>query len=92
MVAKIDRTGETFVTNEGCKAIIVNYVNAREVYIKFEESEELVKTMYSKVKTKSIKNPYLPSLYFIPLVTTIFPISYPSCNFWILWVNNLCFF
>ena len=63
MVAKIDRTGETFVTNEGCKAIIVNYVNAREVYIKFEESEELVKNMYSKVKTKSIKNPYLPSLY-----------------------------
>lgn len=58
MVAKIDRTGETFATNEGCKGKIVNYVNAREVYIVFEGNDTVFKTFYKNVKEGSIKNPY----------------------------------
>ena len=63
MVAKIDRTGETFITNEGCKGKIVNYVSAREVYIVFEGNDTVFKTYYQKIKEGSIKNPFRKSAY-----------------------------
>ena len=60
---RADRVGETFVNNEGCLGLVVDYINYSEVYVKFEGCGQAIKTTYDKVKSGGIKNPYHPSNY-----------------------------
>lgn len=60
----MNRIGETFVSNEGCKFIIVEYNNYSDVWVEFcDEHKARVRTNYSSCKSGQIKNPYHPSVH-----------------------------
>lgn len=62
MVAKIDRTGEEFINNQGCKGVIVEYKNWNEVYVAFKECKTSIKCTYQQVKMGKVENPYFPTV------------------------------
>lgn len=60
---RIDRTNEQFNTNEGYKVIIINYKNANDLLVQFQdEHKAIVHTNYARCKEGGIKNPYHPSV------------------------------
>lgn len=63
MVAKIDRTGEEFINNQGCKGIITNYKNYNEVYVLFKECEKPIRCTYQQVRLGKVENPYHPTIF-----------------------------
>ena len=61
---KIDRTGETNISNEGCIMQIVGYKNYDDIIIQFEDEYKYrVHTQYGNFKNGKCKNPYFPSVY-----------------------------
>ena len=61
---KIDRTGEVGISNEGCVMKIVEYNNARDVIVEFEDEHKYrVHAQYKDFKNGQCKNPYFPSVY-----------------------------
>lgn len=59
-----ERVGEVFVSNEGCKFVIVEYNGCEDLWIEFEdEYKARVHTNYGNCKRGSIKNPYFPSVF-----------------------------
>ena len=63
MVAFKDRTGERFISNEGCEFVIVEYKNAKNVLIEFQDEYKFRKsTTYNVCKTKEITNPFHPKV------------------------------
>ena len=64
MSRKIDRTGETNVSNEGCIMKIVEYNNCDDIIIQFEDKYKYrVHTSYKHFKEGVCKNPFYPSVY-----------------------------
>lgn len=64
MVAFKDRTGERFKTNEGYSIIIIEYNNANDVLVQFQDKyEAIIHTNYKACKNGSVKNPYHPNKY-----------------------------
>lgn len=62
-MAKKDRVGERFVSNEGYEMVIIEYNNANDLWIQFEdEYKAKVHTTYQHCKNGGIKNPYHPSV------------------------------
>lgn len=63
-MAKKDRVGEVFVSNEGCEFVVVEYNNCHDVWIEFcDENKARVHTSYQCCQNGEIKNPYHPSVY-----------------------------
>ena len=61
---KIDRTGETNVSNEGCAMKIVEYNNTKDVIIEFQDEHKYrVHAQYKAFKNGQCKNPFYPSVY-----------------------------
>ena len=61
---KIDRTGETNISNEGCIMKIIEYNNNCDVIIEFEDEHKYrVHTSYQAFKKGECKNPFYPSVY-----------------------------
>ena len=61
---KIDRTGETNISNEGCSIKIVEYNNARDITVEFQDGYKYrLHTRYEYFKNGKCKNPYYPSVY-----------------------------
>ena len=61
---KIDRTGETNISNEGCIMKIVEYNNCDDIIIQFEDKYKYrVHTSYKHFKEGVYKNPFYPSVY-----------------------------
>ena len=61
---KIDRTGEINVSNEGCAMKIVEYNNALDIIVEFEDEHKYRKhTGYKAFKTGGIKNPFFASVF-----------------------------
>ena len=61
---KIDRTGETNISNEGCIMKIVEYNNNYDVIIEFQDEHKYrVHTQYSNFKKGKCKNPFYPSVF-----------------------------
>ena len=64
MSRKIDRTGETNVSNEGCVVKIVEYNNALDIVIEFQDEHKYrVHTRYQNFKKGKCKNPFFASVY-----------------------------
>ena len=64
MSRKIDRTGETNISNEGCVMKIVEYNNNCDVIIEFQDEHKYrVHTSYKHFKNGECKNPFFPSVY-----------------------------
>lgn len=61
---KKDRTGEQFISNEGCEFIIVEYNRYGDIWVEFQdEYKARVHTEYKHCRNGCIKNPYHPSVY-----------------------------
>ena len=61
---KIDRTGETNISNEGRVMKIVKYSDANNIIIEFQDEHRYkVHTDYSNFKKGRCKNPFYPSVY-----------------------------
>lgn len=52
---KLDRIGEKFITNEGCKVEIINYKNSDNVDVKFEEGH-IATVQYGHLKRGKVRN------------------------------------
>ena len=64
MSKKIDRLGETSLSNEGCVMKIVEYNNIRDIIIEFQEEHKYrVHTQYKAFKKGECKNPFFPSVF-----------------------------
>ena len=64
MIAKKDRIGERFKTNEGYIVEIVEYNIAVDLWVEFQdEYKAKVHTTYNNCKKGEIKNPYHPCVY-----------------------------
>ena len=58
-----ERVGEVFTSNEGCKFVIVEYENAKKVWIKFlDEHGARIRTSYKQCLNGQISNPYFKSV------------------------------
>lgn len=63
-MAKKDRVGEVFINNEGYEMVIIEYNNANDLWIQFEDEYKVkVRTSYINCQNGSIKNPYHPSVF-----------------------------
>ena len=61
---KIDRTGETNVSNEGCVMKIVEYNSTLDIVIEFQDEHKYrVHTSYQAFKKGKCKNPFFASVY-----------------------------
>ena len=61
---KIDRTGEVEVSNEGCVMKIVEYSDANDIIVEFQDEHKYrVHTQYSNFKKGKCKNPFFASVY-----------------------------
>ena len=59
-----ERLGMTFVSNEGCKFFIKEYVNNSDVTVKFcDEHGAEVKTTWQNCQKGQVKNAYFTSIY-----------------------------
>lgn len=58
-----DRTGEVNVNIDGSIMEIVEYINNKDVLIRFLDSGNLVRTSYATFKNGKFKNPYIISVY-----------------------------
>ena len=64
MSKKIDRTGETNISNEGCVMKILKYNNAHNIVVEFQDEYKYrLCTSYGHFKEGKCKNPYFPSVY-----------------------------
>ena len=63
-MSKKDRIGERFISNEGYEMVIVEYNNANDLRVEFQdEYKARVHTTYNNCKKGEIKNPYHRSVY-----------------------------
>ena len=61
---KIDRTGETNISNEGCVMKIVEYNNNCDVIIEFQDEHKYrLHTQYKAFKNGQCKNPFFASVF-----------------------------
>ena len=61
---KVDRTGEINVSNEGCVMKIIEYNNANNIIIEFQDEHKYrLYTKYGAFKNGQCKNPFYPSVY-----------------------------
>ena len=61
---KIDRTGETNISNEGCIMKIVEYNNAKDIVVEFQDGYKYrLHTQYGHFKNGVCKNPFFPSVF-----------------------------
>ena len=64
MANKIDRTGETGISNEGSIMKIVEYNNCDDVIVEFQDEYKYrVYTQYNSFKKGKCKNPFRPSVF-----------------------------
>lgn len=61
---KINRTGETNVSNEGCAMKIVEYNSTLDIVIEFQDEHKYrVYTQYGCFKKGGCKNPFFTSVF-----------------------------
>ena len=64
MSRKIDRTGETNISNEGCVMKIIEYDNCEDIIVEFQDEHKYrTHTNYQAFKKGKCKNPFYPSVY-----------------------------
>lgn len=64
-----NRLGEEKYNNQGCLMKIVNYNNAHDIIVEFQdEYKTKIKTEYANYKKGNVKNPYYPSVYGVGII------------------------
>jgi len=64
----MENIGKKFITNQGCTIEIVNYVNNRNVSVKFDNGYILDNIYYSNILKGKVKNPFFRSIYGVGFV------------------------
>ena len=63
MSSKIDRIGEANINNEGCVMKIVEYNNANDIIVEFQDEHKYrLHAQYGCFKNGKCKNPFYPSV------------------------------
>ena len=76
-----NRLGEENLNNQGCLMKIINYNNARDIIVEFQdEYKAKVKTEYGNYKKGNVKNPYYPSVYGVGIIGEKHQICNLSCT------------
>lgn len=65
----MDRVGETFITNEGYKILLIVYRSAKDCDVKFDSGYISINLTYDNIKKGKVKNPYHPSVYNIGYIS-----------------------
>lgn len=61
---KEERIGEVYNNYQGCEMTIVEYNNAHDIVVEFQDEHKArVHTEYKNFKNKRVKNPYYPSVF-----------------------------
>ena len=61
---KTDRLGETSLSNEGCVMQIIEYNNAKDITVEFQDEHNYrLRTRYGRFKNGECKNPYFASVF-----------------------------
>ena len=61
---KVNRMGETNMSNQGYEMKIIEYNNAHDIIVEFQdEYKAKIHTQYSNFKNGEVKNPFYPSIY-----------------------------
>lgn len=69
MASKNNRFGEEKYNNQGCLMRIVEYNNASNIIVEFQDKHKFkIKTEYSNFKRGNVKNPYYPSVYGVGII------------------------
>lgn len=64
MSKKEERLGKTNISNEGCEMKIIEYKNANNIWVEFQDKHRAkVCTTYNNFKKGEVKNPYHPNVY-----------------------------
>jgi hypothetical protein len=84
------RIGEVHRTNEGYNVEIIEYFNAKNCTVRFEEGNVLKNIQYDNLKRNSLKNPFHKSVYGIGFKGTISNKNIKKEPKYILW-NSLFF-
>lgn len=61
MRIKQDRTGERFTTDFGDSGVITKYVNQHEIYVTFDNTDNVIRCRYGQLKR--LDNPMRPTIY-----------------------------
>lgn len=71
-----NRIGEENVNKQGCLMKIVNYNNANDIVVEFQDDYHInVHTTYRNFINKEVKNPYFPSVCGIGIIGNKYPIK-----------------
>ena len=89
-MGKINRVGERFVNNQGCSFFIVEYINAKDVWVQFENGVKM-HTQYICCKKGEVLNPYHKSQCGVGYIGLMGDNSRPKTNGreYILWRNMI---
>ena len=75
---KIDRTGETNISNEGCVMKIVEYNNIHDIIIEFQDEHKYrLHTSYKSFKNGQCKTRFLPQYLGMAIWALIKKVMYP---------------
>ena len=74
---KINRLGKVNYNNEGVLMKIINYSNAKDIVVEFQdEYKAKVHTQYNHFLKGEVKNPYYPSVCGVGMIGNKYPVSY----------------
>lgn len=73
-MARLNRVGEEKLNNQGCLMRIVEYNNAHDIIVEFQEPYYKTKSNWSNFVSGKIKNPYYPSVYEVGVIGEKYPI------------------
>lgn len=69
-----DRIGEERYNNQGCLMRIVEYNNANDIIVEFQDNyKAMVHTLYKNFKLGNVKNPYCASVYGVGMIGEKYP-------------------
>lgn len=70
----VDRTGETRYNNQGCLMRIIEYNNANDIVVEFQDDyKAAVHTLYKNFKLGNVKNPYYVSVCGVGMIGEKYP-------------------
>ena len=60
---KEEIVGKTFINNKGLEFVIIDYINSRDVTVKFDDHVVIYNVSYGNIKRGKVNNPYFKNLY-----------------------------
>lgn len=91
-IQKVERLGKENYNNQGCLMKIVEYKNATDITIEFQDKYRTrIKSAWKEFSNGGVKNPYYPKVYGVGMVGNKYPttINYRQIKEYESWCNML---